>query len=278
MLSAIARYIPQPIKPPLRSLFFAVADLIDSLPGNRDRLSPPGYMKTYIGDGDFDERGQQFLRYHIDLANLGADEWVLDVGCGIGRMAAGLTGYLNEKGHYDGFDIVKRGVVWCTRHIGRKHPNFRFSHSDVYNRAFNPTGKFTAAEYQFPYPPESFDYVFAYSVFTHMITEDLKNYTKEIARVLKPGGRCLITYFLLNDHSLDSIGRKTSALEFKPYSKESQAISLETPEFALAYDERFLTTQYAKNGLTIQRPIHYGSWSNRSDFLDFQDIVVAIKE
>jgi ubiquinone/menaquinone biosynthesis C-methylase UbiE len=246
MLSAVARYIPGPIKPPLHSLFFAVADLLDALPGNRDRLEPPPYMRTYIGDGDFHDIGQQFLRYHIDLANLRPDEAVLDVGCGIGRMAAALTGYLNENGRYDGFDIVKRGIVWCTRHIGRKHPNFRFSHSDVYNKAFNPTGKFTAAEYQFPYPSASFDYVFVYSVFTHMITDDLENYAKEIARVLKPGGRCLITHFLLNVESLDSIEHKTSAIDFKPYSKESRSISLETPEFAVAYDERFIIALYGK--------------------------------
>ncbi len=277
MLSVIARYIPQPIKPPLRSLFFAVADLIDALPGNRDRLSPPRYIREYIGDGDFDETGQRFLHYHVDLANLRADETVLDVGCGIGRMAVALTGYLKETGRYEGFDIVKRGIVWCKRHIARKHPNFRFSHSDVYNKAFNPTGKVTAAEYRFPYSAASFDYVFVYSVFTHMVRRDLENYTTEIARVLKPGGRCLITYFLLNEESLSSIENQTSAIDFKPYSKESRSISLETPEFAIAYDERFITALYGQHGLTIQRPIHYGSWSNRSNPLDFQDIVVAIK-
>jgi len=278
MLSTIARFIPRPIKPPLHSLFFTLADLVDALPVNRDRTAPPAYLRKYIGEGDYHEIGQRFLRYHIEIAKLRPDEKVLDVGCGIGRMAAALTGYLNDEGRYDGFDVVKRGIIWCRRHIGRKHPNFRFAHSDVYNKAFNPGGKSTAAEYQFPYSDASFDYVFLYSVFTHMITRDLVNYTKEIARVLKPGGRCLITYFLLNDESIASIERKTSAFEFKPYSEESRSISQETPEFALAYDEQFIAAQYDQHGLALQRPIHYGSWSKRADFLDFQDIVLAVKK
>jgi ubiquinone/menaquinone biosynthesis C-methylase UbiE len=278
MLSAVARYIPQPMKRPLRSVFFVAADLLDALPGKRDQLVPPRYLRDYIGEGDFHEIGQQFLRYHIDVADLRPNERVLDVGCGIGRMAAALTGYLNDKGSYDGFDIVKRGIVWCTRHITRKHSNFRFAHSDVYNRAFNPTGKIPAREYRFSYADASFDYVFAYSVFTHMIKGDLENYLKEIARVLKPGGRCLITYFLLNVESLDSIAGRTSSFDFKPYSKESRSISLETPEFAIAYDERFITDLYGKHRLHIRDPVHFGSWPNRSGCLDFQDIVVAVKE
>jgi len=34
-----------------------------------------------------------------------------------------------------------------------------------------------------------------------MFTPDMENYLKEISRVLKPGGRCFITYFLLNNES-----------------------------------------------------------------------------
>jgi len=259
-------------------MFFALADLVDALPGNRNTLVPPSYLRNYIGDGDFEEIGQQFLRHHIELANLRPDESVLDIGCGIGRMAAALSNYLNERGTYDGFDVVKRGIVWCNRHIARKHPNFRFAHSDVYNKAFNPHGKFKAADYTFSYPDASFDYVFVYSVFTHMTGSDLENYVKEIARVLKPQGRCLITYFLLNPESLDSLERRTSGIDFKPYSKESRSLSLETPEFAIAYDETFITDLYRKYGLRVRPPIYSGSWSNRSGSLDFQDIVVAVKE
>ena len=278
MLSTVARYIPKPIKPPLRFVFFALADFVDALPGNRNTLTPPSYLRDYIGDGDFEETGQHFLKQHIELANLRPDERVLDVGCGIGRMAAALCNYLNENGTYDGFDVVKRGIIWCNRHIACKHPNFRFAHSDVYNKAFNPRGKIKAAEYRFSYPDDSFDYVFVYSVFTHMTVIDLENYVKEIARVLRPRGRCLITYFLLNAESQRSIERRTSSIDFKPYSKESWSVSLETPEFAIAYDETFITDLYRKYGLRVGPPVYFGSWSNRSNSIDFQDILVALKE
>ena len=50
-------------------------------------------------------------------------ERVLDIGCGIGRMARPLTPYLTPPGAYDGFDInadgiaqLQAGADWLTQH------------------------------------------------------------------------------------------------------------------------------------------------------------------
>src|SRR5207302_825955 len=79
-----------------------------------------------------------------DLAALRRDERVLDVGCGIGRMARPLAGYLGPEGSYDGFDVNREGIAWCQeRYAG--HPNFRFTAVDLHNRRYNPQGAQAAA-------------------------------------------------------------------------------------------------------------------------------------
>lgn len=118
---------------------------------------------------------------------------MLDVGCGSGRMALPLTGYLNSEGRYAGFDISQKAIAWCQEHITSAHPNFQFEVSDIYNSLYNPKGKYQSLDFRFPYPDASFDVVFLTSVFTHMFPPDVEHYLDEISRVLKPGGRCLCT-------------------------------------------------------------------------------------
>ncbi len=67
------------------------------------------------------------------------DEAVLEPGCGTGRMAEPLAGYLSATGSYDGFDVVRKAIEWCETNI--QSPNFRFRHVDVRNRYYNPEGQ-----------------------------------------------------------------------------------------------------------------------------------------
>ena len=83
----------------------------------------------------------------------------------------------------------------------KSQPNFDFTVVDIQNGAYNPTGKYKSSHFHFPYPDGSFDVVFLASLFTHMLPSDVKHYLHEIVRVLKPGGRSLITFFLLNEES-----------------------------------------------------------------------------
>jgi SAM-dependent methyltransferase len=78
---------------------------------------PPRSLVTAIGGGDIALVGNQFLAYFKDYAYLSPDEHVLDVGCGVGRMAIPLTKYLSKSGSYDGFDIMRRGIDWCHNRI-----------------------------------------------------------------------------------------------------------------------------------------------------------------
>ncbi|MEB3831368.1 class I SAM-dependent methyltransferase [Phormidium sp. CCY1219] len=222
--------------------------------------------------------GREFASYFIDLCGLQPDDRVLDVGCGVGRMAVPLTEYLNPQGTYEGFDIVETGIKWCQDFITPQYPNFHFQLADIYNKSYNPTGRYSASNYQFPYPKKNFNFVFLTSVLTHILPEELENYFSEIARVLKVGGRALLTLYLLNEESRALIESAQSNIAFNYQFDQYRTISKEVPESAVAYEEEFVLQQCEKFGLTVKQPIYYGSWCGRSEFLSAQDILLVSRE
>jgi SAM-dependent methyltransferase len=172
---------------------------------------------------------------------------------------------------------VKKGITWCQNRISPKFSNFHFLHIDVYNQHYNPKGKVRSQEFQFPFDDASFDLVFLTSVFTHMLPSGVENYVSEISRVLKTGGRCLITFFILNDESEKQILSGHSALDFRYKIGGCLAVDKSHPERAIAFRETFVTRTLTKSGLSIVPPIHYGSWCRRASSLSAQDIVIAEK-
>ena len=281
MKRRIQQALPRPLKAWLRTAYLLAADGVTALGGRQDALTPPRRKSSlFVGGGDFKRTGDEFLRYFVDLAGLQPDDRVLDVGCGIGRMAAPLTGYLSARGSYEGFDIVPAGVRWCRERITPRFPNFHFQVADVYNRVYNPKGSHRAVDYRFPFADADFDFTCLVSVFTHMLPEEMENYLAEIARTLRGGGRCLITYFLLNEESSALIERDSRILDFLDFRYDMgvyRLIDKNAPEAAVAYDEAFVRALYRKYGLEIQPPIRYGAWCGRESYLSGQDIVIATK-
>lgn len=230
---------------------------------------------------DFAQLGEKWLETFVQIGGLRPSDDVLDVGCGVGRMALPLTRYLDKSARYDGFDIVRKGIIWCQHNITPHYPNFHFLHSDVFNKSYNPAGAGNASAYRFPYDDESFDFVFLTSVFTHMRRDDVENYLSQIARVMRPGGRYLITFFLLTDDALGRLARGEVQAERNFQYEVDQAGSLtinrETPEAAIAYTEADVRRMYERHGLKIEEPIRYGGWSGREGARHGQDFIVASK-
>ena len=272
------RFLPTNLKLQmvLKRLYYLPQDTARGLLGRRDPLVPPKGI-IFTGSGDYKEIGNRFLQHFIQLGKLAPGDKVLDVGCGIGRMAVPLTAYLNRNGSYQGFDIVRSGIAWCSRAITSRYPNFTFQWSDIRNETYNPRGRHSASHYRFPYPDNHFDFTMLTSIFTHMLPKDLENYLSEISRTLNPGGRCLITYCLITPDTIQRVRAGETQPTFAHDLGDYWTSDLEHPESAIAYRESFVRSQYANCGLKICDPIHFGSWSGRDQHLDYQDIVVAEK-
>jgi ubiquinone/menaquinone biosynthesis C-methylase UbiE len=275
--NVVKKLIPGPVKRKIRNyqanrykarLFGSIAPLV---PAVKDMFDGPQSLQ------EFKANGEEFLKIYKEICGLQPDEKMLDVGSGIGRKTLPLTQYLNDKAVYDGIDITKAGIEWCREKITPRFPNFRFQQIDVYNKVYNPLGKYPPSKYKFPFGDESFNFVMLGSVFTHMMPTDIKNYLSEVRRVLTKGGRCLISYFLLNEESLRLIEAGESALDLKYVFDDYRTISREVPEQAIALDENLIRDIYRKLGLKIMR-LDYGSWCGRANYLSYQDLILAVKE
>ena len=258
-------------------LRLAAADARDGAMNRRDPLEPPRRLRLGAGPGDFAEQGERWLGILTETGGLEPDGRVLDIGCGPGRLAAGLTGHL-DHGSYEGFDVIPKAVRWCQQAITPRHPQFRFQVADVHNRRYHPAGSQRAVEYAFPFPDADFDVAFAASVFTHMVPAETERYLCEAGRVLRPGGRLMATFFLLNEESerfltiTSELSHETADEQGRRY-RSSRA---EIPEHRVATSEADVGEMYAGAGLEIEE-VRYGRWAGRPARRLRQDLIVATK-
>jgi SAM-dependent methyltransferase len=138
---------------------------------------PPADLHD-VGGGDFKEVGAVFLDLFQKVGGLKPSDDVLDMGCGIGRIAVPLAGHLDDSGSYAGFDIVPDAIEWCRENVSPLHRNFEFTQADLYNKRYNPEGPTKATEFSFPYPDDNFDFALATSLFTHLLPEEMKHYLR----------------------------------------------------------------------------------------------------
>jgi SAM-dependent methyltransferase len=248
-----------------------VRDAWEKIRGTRDPLLPPR-RQIFVGGGDFRSVGHEFRDLFVELGGLKPEDDVLDVGSGIGRIAVGLTGFL--EGRYEGFDIVAKGVEWSQREITPRYPNFRFQRADVFSKRYNRGGRWRASEYRFPYDDESFDFAVLTSVFTHLLPADAEHYVQEVGRVLRPGGTCFATFFLLDDRTLASTAAGRSTPVFDIEQDGYRTANRRNPEAAVAYPVETVARWFDAAGLP-GRTIHPGSWSGISNGTSYQDIVIA---
>jgi SAM-dependent methyltransferase len=237
---------------------------------------PPRYL-SFVGEGDFEQTGREFLGYFTELGGVRSDHRVLDIGCGIGRMAMPLTDYL-DRGSYAGFDVGREMVRWCARNITPRWTNFEFSWAPVYNAKYNPFGTIDGSEYRFPYDDGSFDFAFATSLFTHLLRDEARHYLAETARVLRPGGTCLLTFFLLTPEAEREIGAGRARLDFRHEVDGGLTTDPRLPEEAVAFRVEEVRALLAEVGLRVREPLHPGCWANVPGGRTLQDIVVAERQ
>ncbi|MFA5842838.1 MAG: class I SAM-dependent methyltransferase [Candidatus Gracilibacteria bacterium] len=269
--------LPVPVKKSLKYLFYLAQDIFGTIFKTNLKGYPPKRY-DFVGSLDFKKIGDEFTDYFIRLGGLKPTDTVLDIGSGIGRMAIPLKPVLT-KGKYYGFDIDHRGIKWCQKNITKECSNFHFQTVDIFNKYYNKKGKIQAHEFKFPYQAEYFDFIFATSVFTHMLPEQISQYLKEIHRVLKPGGTCFVTWFSIDNEAQKNISQQRSHCNFKyEYIKNISFYSHKNvPEAEIGYRESWIIEQLKKTGMEKNLKIHHGRWSNRKKGLSYQDIFISKK-
>ena len=255
----------------------SIVDAVQEATGRRDPLLPPRALNFVGGSDDFETAGHEFLKHFVEIGGLKPDDRVLDIGSGVGRMAVPLTRYISSRGEYQGLEIVRVGVDWCRSNITPRFPHFRFQWADVYNKSYNPAGKSQPADYRFPFEDGRFSFVFLTSVFTHMLPAETAHYLSEIARVLRPGGRCFATFFLLNAESKAQIRMGKSTPPFPHAGEGYMTFKKRAPELAIAFEEEWVRDRHQSAGLRVLEPIRYGSWCARGSYTSYQDIVLSEK-
>lgn len=250
------------------------ASLIQSDPASLDLpLPPPGLHD--VGDGDFAAIGREFADHLIRRAGLLPNERVLDIGCGVGRLARALAAHLAPSGRYTGFDVSAPAIAWCQAELAGRLPNFSFVCMDVAHPLYNPTGTVDPRRVVFPAAAAGIDVAAAISVFTHLPPDVVGPYLREVRRVLAPGGRFLCTAFLLDDRSRAALRAGRCRIPFRADDAgEWQEGHPDHPGAAVAIDRTWFLTAAAEAGLEPAAPMVEGSWPGDEAGESFQDLCV----
>ncbi|PJA27625.1 MAG: hypothetical protein CO189_06440 [candidate division Zixibacteria bacterium CG_4_9_14_3_um_filter_46_8] len=176
---------------------------------SKARLVCPKYGRFYLPPKELRPCGDEFQddKFYFDSARneairlrerLGLSEKssVLDVGCGVGRLATGIIDVFGEIHKYRGLDICPCYIKWCRQFIASEHPEYQFILLDMYNERYNKTGVRADSGINLSFSDGEFDIVYLYSVFSHMVKEDVEHYVKEFGRILAPEGKVFITAFI----------------------------------------------------------------------------------
>lgn len=288
MLTFAFRLIKQSIQLSLRRIYYSLTpeqrlwvrklvywpkDAWQQFLGQKKKSIPPK-GKIFIGSGDFEEIGNTHLHHFIQLGGLQPTHNVLDVGSGIGRMAIPLTSFLLDTSIYDGFDIVKQGIDWCVEHIQSEHPNFRFRHVSLENDLYTSNGD-SAASFTFPYDSLFYDFVILTSVFTHMQLEEVTQYLSEMNRVMKPGGRAFVNFFIINERSKAAMATQPK-FQFPFNHGDYYLMDANVKSANIAFNEKSIDRFIFQAGLNIEKK-YYGKWARFKEGISFQDIYILSK-
>jgi ubiquinone/menaquinone biosynthesis C-methylase UbiE len=122
-------------------------------------------------------REEAFRRFITDLVGLQPGEAVLDVGCGTGTQALVVKEMVGEAGRVWGIDPSLEMVTYARRKAVRRDLLV-----DIQPGVIE----------RLDYPDKSFDVILCIIVLHHMPDEAKLQGIREMARVLKPGGRLLV--------------------------------------------------------------------------------------
>lgn len=175
-----------------------------------------------------------------------AYDFVLDFGCGCGRIARQLIQQTPRPRRYVGIDLHRGQIEWCRANLAPYAPGFEFLHQNVFCKGLNPRG--TADVLPFPVADRSVSLIVAWSVFTHVNQAAAAFYLSEAARVLRPGGALFSTWFLFDKADFPMMQTFQNAL----------FINEVDPTNAVIFDKEWLRSTAAAAGLALDRIVSPG--------------------
>jgi SAM-dependent methyltransferase len=202
---------------------------------------PPADMRALIGSTDeaFFENPTGGLIFPDLTPEM--YESVLDLGSGCGRLARKLLQQHLRPQRYLGIDLHAGMVEWSRHNLSAVDPNFQFVHHDVYERGFNPAGHAVDHSQSLPGEDASASLIIAWSLFTHVLQDDIPYYLDQCARILRPGGLIRSTWFLFDKRYYPMMQTFQNALYINP----------ENPTNAVIVDRNWLLETLLSAGLTV---------------------------
>tara|TARA_B100001939_G_C16945487_1_gene620123 strand:- start:878 stop:1627 length:750 start_codon:yes stop_codon:yes gene_type:complete len=112
---------------------------------------------------------------------------ILDIGGNNGNfLKDGVSASIKPSDYYC-LDVDKKSLEDGKQNF----PDANWIHHNAFNHMYNPTGTENTL---FPFEDNTFDYVLAYSVYSHTTFEQFVFDLAEIKRVCKPGGQIGLTF------------------------------------------------------------------------------------
>jgi len=111
---------------------------------------------------------------------------VLDFGGNKGNLLLDPSCVIQQRNYYC-VDVVADAI----KEGRRIFPEAHWAHYDRYNRSFNPEG---VVDLPVPDFGVKFDFILAYSVFTHTTLEEMTELAGQLHALLAPGGRLAFTF------------------------------------------------------------------------------------
>jgi len=207
------------------------------LPPKKLRLGGP----QFSDDAYFLESARREADRLLQSFGLRSSSRLLDVGCGVGRLAIGIIDRLGPIKAYRGVDVDPRYVEWCHKHIERAYPTYQFIRLDVGNPRYNPGGPALAGDFRHPFDDGSFEIIYLYSVFSHMEAEPVRIYLRDFCRLLASNGRLFFTAFAEQ-------GVPDLSINPKGYRREWSG-----PLHCVRYRRGFLESMLESSGFKVDR-------------------------
>lgn len=280
-----AAFIKRAARNKLRHVLHATYDTLDRWQGRLEPLVPHREVNPNIGfiphraayAREFVTSGNRIAEMLVLYANLQPFQSVLDIGCGIGRVARALTTLLSPAGQYHGFDVDPAAIKWCQRAY-RPFNNFAFAHAPVGYVNVKVNAPIRGDEFVFPYPNATMDLAFSVSVYTHLSQNVIDHYLAETSRVLRPGGVCVNTFFVIDKFAAEAMRDGRADRSYFDHMDGTYLCDPRTPNLGIGFTPDIITSLHETHGLTVVPPLRFGTWTGRTvESFVYQDVVVARK-